>query len=237
MLQDLLKGLRLLAFPRNCAYCRRGPLADGQLLCDTCVNTLPLNKPPFCSCCGTHLAHFTTTGLCADCPKQGSLDQSWFVCHYKEPLESLIQQFKYNNGTRLMKIFGPMLEQFIRTYHIPIKQCDMIIPMALHSAKYRERGYNQAYLLANSIAQGFNLPLHNYLERTRLTESQTRLSIKDRWTNQEGTFTMAQSAHVQSKRILIVDDLTTSGATAQTAARLLKQAGAANVYLLTLAKA
>ncbi len=109
--------------------------------------------------------------------------------------------------------------------------------MALHSAKYRERGYNQAYLLANSIAQGFNLPLHNYLERTRLTESQTRLSIKDRWTNQEGTFTMAQSAHVQSKRILIVDDLTTSGATAQTAARLLKQAGAANVYLLTLAKA
>ncbi len=219
MLQDLLKGLRSFIFPRNCPVCKQGPLNEHQVLCATCYASLPFIVPPV----GEAL-----TGI----------NHTWAVCHYQEPITNLIHRFKYQGKSQLQQLFGFLLIDCITAYNLPIHTIDLIVPIPLYPSKQRERGFNQAFLLAQHISNAYQIPvLENILIRDRQTPSQTTFSLKDRWTNQQGTFRITHPELVLHKHVLIVDDLLTSGATSHTAAYALKQAGALKVSIMTLAKA
>lgn len=128
------------------------------------------------------------------------------------------------------------MTDFVRAYRLDIKQFDVIVPVPLHPARLRERGYNQSQLLAEHLAEEYQISLAgNSLVRVRHTEHQTLLNEKERWTNIHEAFRIGHSAEVSCKNILVIDDLLTTGATASETARTLKNAGAATVGVFTLA--
>ncbi|HBR14915.1 MAG TPA: hypothetical protein DD723_05140 [Candidatus Omnitrophica bacterium] len=125
---------------------------------------------------------------------------------------------------------------FIQEYHFDIEHFDMVVPIPLSATRLRERGYNQAWLLAKGVTSAYPIALDSrLLIRVRHTPNQAQLHEKERWTNIQGAFKIKNSKRVAGKNILIVDDLLTTGATASEAARVLKEAGAKRVGVLTLA--
>jgi len=207
------------------------------LLCQTCYGTLELNTPPFCLNCPRQLTSYVTDGLCPSCRKHPpAYDRAWAVCHYNDPMRKLLHQFKYNGKTGLRKTFASLIATFVQTYHVPLGQFDLVIPIPLHAARFRERGFNQSALLAQTLEKDLAIPVstHNLL-RIKNTSPQAQLSKKERWTNIQEAFTIKQPFKLHDKSILLIDDLWTTGATAQEAARSLKHNGAAYVGVLALA--
>lgn len=144
--------------------------------------------------------------------------------------------FKYGNKTVLRHHFADLISSFIKTYHVDLTPIDLIVPIPLHPARLRERGFNQAQLIAQILSERFHIPQSiNNLTRIRNTGSQSVLSPKERWTNIQGAFTIKYSCVINKKNVLIIDDLYTTGATSSEAARILKEAGAREVTALTLA--
>ena len=128
------------------------------------------------------------------------------------------------------------MSSFLKDHSVAMNQFDIIVPIPLHKARLRERGYNQSQLLCENISKEFRLQQSvGNLIRKRPTKNQAFLKEKERWTNIEGAFTIKDSSQFSDKSVLIVDDLLTTGATASEAARTLKRAGAKKVSVLTLA--
>ncbi len=234
MLLDLLHDFKKLIFPSHCLNCRKFS-ADG-LVCLSCANLVVRNSPPFCLKCSQHLALASPDGICPDCAtRRVAFNKAWAACLYEEPVRHLLHQFKYNGKTGLRKIFSRWMIDFVREYHIPIGEYDVMLPMPTDPLRLRERGYNQAELLAEILAQEFNIPLRtNIIQRHKITQPQSALSPKQRFTNLQGAFKINHSS-VRDKSIIIVDDLLTTGATAHAAAETLLNEGAAQVNILTLA--
>ncbi len=239
MLQDLLQGIKELAFPDNCFLCRKYLQSSHQKqLCPSCLSAIVFNTPPFCLKCSRHLTVFNEQGLCLSCIKNNySFDIAWSACIYEDPLTTLIHAFKYHDKTHLRKFFYNIITDFIDTYHIPLENFDLIVPIPLHPTRYRERGFNQAELLSQMIAERYCLPHRtDILMRWKFTASQTTTTqAKQRWTNVSDAFRINHSSDIADKSVLIVDDLLTTAATAHVASEALKNAGAAYVGVLTLA--
>jgi competence protein ComFC len=238
MWMDLIEGAKQLVFPDNCFLCRRYLNNRHQSqLCQACLATIKRNVPPFCLRCSRHLPYYTVDATCTDCSKNSyHFDRCWSACLYDEELSRLLHAFKYNGKTAWQKTFLMLMRQFIDEYQVPLGQFDFMAPVPLHPARLRERGYNQANLLAQGLCRCYPMAAApKLLLRTRMTGSQTRLHQKQRWTNLQGAFRINPSIPVAEKSILLVDDLLTTGATADAAAQCLKEAGAAYVGVLTLA--
>lgn len=239
MLQGFLQGLQELVFPDNCFLCRKYLNSRHQSqLCPSCLSAIVLNTPPFCLRCSRQLKIFNAGGLCAACTKASySFDAAWAACLYEDPLPRLLYAFKYYGKTSLKKIFSQLIIDFIATYHVPLENFDMMMPIPLHPTRYRERGFNQAELLSQEISRYYSLPHRaDILSRSKFTNSQTiQEDAKQRWTNVEGAFRINTSLDIADKNILIVDDLLTTAATVHAAAQTLKDAGTAYVGVLTLA--
>lgn len=117
-------------------------------------------------------------------------------------------------------------------------EVDLILPVPLHSKRLRWRGFNQSVLLARQLSRAYGIPLHPYiLSREKETPPQTQLSEDDRRRNVRGVFSVHGKEVIKGKNLLLVDDVYTSGATVNECSRALKQAGAKEVYVLTLARA
>ena len=238
MFQNVLQGIKELIFPDNCFLCRKYLQSSHQKqLCASCLSSIQYNTPPFCLKCSRHLSFFNEQGLCLSCLKNNySFDKVWSACIYEEPLSELIYAFKYHDKTYLRKLFWDFLTEYIDTYHIPLDQFDLIIPIPLHPARYRERGFNQAELLSQLLSLNYQLSHRtDILFRWKFTPSQTQQQAKQRWTNIADAFRINHHLDIADKSILIVDDLLTTGATAHSASEALKNAGAAYVGVLTLA--
>ena len=238
MWTDLIAGAKQLVFPDNCFLCRRYLNNRHQSqLCQACLATIKRNVPPFCLQCSRHLDHYTAEGLCAACLKHHyHFDSCQSACVYDEAFGKMLHAFKYNGKTAWQKTFLMLMREFIESYSVGLEKFDLIAPIALHPARLRERGYNQAQILSQGISQFYRLPhAADLLLRTRMTDTQTRLQQKQRWTNLQGAFRINPSMTVVEKSILLVDDLLTTGATADAAAKCLKDAGAAYVGVLTVA--
>ena len=244
------QGLSDLFYPPQCLICqksiprspRRNPRHSSlkeaaEFLCPPCLNQIRYNSPPFCVQCSRHLSEPLSYSRCKECRlRKPHFDFAWSACLYAEPLQGLIHQFKYGQKTLLRHIFGQLIFSFLRQYHLDIEQFDLVIPIPLFSTRQRERGYNQAQLLAQDLVKEFNLTLClNNLARIRHTQSQAQLCEKERWTNIQHAFKIKQPQNVIKKSILLIDDLLTTGATASEAAFTLKEAGAKTVAVLTLA--
>ena len=237
MIKSIWTGLIDIAFPRNCILCRTyHPATARDPLCPRCHRTLPLNKPPFCLRCSRHLNNVSEEGLCPSCRERlPPFDEAWALLHYEGPTRELLRRFKFHNKTSVRRTFAALLHAFTQRYALQFPDAAMVIPVPLHPTRLRERGYNQAALLAACAADEFRLPLReDILLRQHHTPRQSELSAKDRWTNIKGAFRIKNSNDIVGRGIIVVDDILTTTATASEIASTLKDAGASRVIIITL---
>ena len=237
MIKSIWTGIVDIIFPRNCILCRAyHPATAHDPLCPGCRKTLPLNKPPFCVRCSRHLKTVSEEALCPSCrTRLPRFDEAWAMLEYAGPARDILHRFKFQNKTSLRRTFATLLHNFTERYALQFPDAVMVIPIPLHPVRLRERGYNQAMLLAACVAKEFRLPLHeDILIRTRPTLRQSELGAKERWTNIKGAFRIKNSTGIVGHEIIVVDDILTTTATASEAAQTLKDAGASRVIVISL---
>jgi ComF family protein len=144
------------------------------------------------------------------------------------PSDKLMHHFKYRKKTNLAQVLGRAMATLIRTDHI-LSRADVLTPVPLFWWKKLRRGYNQAALLAHVISQETNIKVQNTMRRIKNTKTQTRLNERERRNNVEHAF-VVHAEGIEDKKILLIDDVLTTGATLQECARVLRNAGAREVY-------
>ncbi len=230
-----------LLYPRACIICQNSfpGHTKSEIFCSQCRELFVPNAPPFCRRCNRPLRSLYPRQICLDCLSYPPhFDQAWAAVRYQEPVRRLLFQFKYGQMTLLRHGFERLLWDCIERNQVDLSGYDLIVPMPLSTARFRERGFNQAQFLAQSVGQRAELPIENdNLLRIRHTRFQATMSPKERFTNVEGAFTIKYPRRFFGKNVLLVDDLLTTGATASEAALMLKMAGARRVGVLTLAVA
>lgn len=154
-----------------------------------------------------------------------------FDDHY----QNLIHRFKYDKKTPLGKRLARRLGEAVARER-EFAGCDLIVPVPLHRARCRERGFNQSEVLAEGISQKTNLPLEKgVLKRKKNTKDQTYLNAQQRAENVRDAFSITQPEIVENKKVILVDDVTTTGATLNECARMLQDSGAKSIFAATLA--
>jgi ComF family protein len=237
MLKSILAGFADIIFPRNCILCRQyHPATAVDPLCPPCRHKLPWNIPPFCLRCSRNLTAVSEEGLCPSCRAHPpDFDEGWSLLNYEGPARDLLRLLKFHNKTSVRRTFARLWHEFTDRHMLRFPDAAMVIPIPLHPVRLRERGYNQAELLAAGVAGALGLPLRTgIMERGRHTQRQSDLGAKDRWTNIKGAFTIKNPAGIVGRVIILVDDILTTSATASEAAATLKAAGAARVVCITL---
>jgi ComF family protein len=155
---------------------------------------------------------------------------------YAGPLMSAIQRFKYNSETHLASPLGSLMAKFARTI-LPYPEEFVTVPVPLHKHRLTERGFNQSLLLARVISSGLEVPLdYRSLVRTKNTKSQTGLAKKDRRRNVTNAFSVTSKDTFKGKKVLLVDDVLTTGYTFNECAKMLRRSGALEVRCLALAR-
>jgi ComF family protein len=231
-------GLFSLIFPDDCRICSE-PLRQVSRVpvCKACLaKPEPMAAEYFCVQCRAPFRNafpLDEQGLCALCRRGVSgFDAVYSYGFYEGELRELIHLFKYGRVQTLAKPLGRFLAQALPRE----ESFDAIVPMPLHWRKRWQRGFNQADLLAREISRRTHAPVRNALRRVRFTATQAGLTNAKRRKNVSGAFRPRGAQALNGQRILLVDDVMTTGSTAAACARALKLAGARKVVLLTLAR-
>lgn len=232
----LLNGL----LPVNCAGCG-APLETDPVpfFCRACwaeIKPLPTHACPRCdrpfvSAVALSRSPRHHCGACRTKPP--AFSRAWTRYAYEPPLKEAICQFKYHGKTSLAEALAQLMVKAMS----PPADVDVIIPVPLHSSRLREREYNQALLLADCLGTHFRLPVQpNVLVRIRPNPPQTTLKRKDRLKNLRRSFIVTNPARIEGKTVLLVDDVFTTGTTANECAKMLRKAGSGPVYVGTVAR-
>ena len=201
-----------------------------RAVCLNCGDPSGLEREWLCERCRMRLAPRLHTACDDDWPEDG-ISQAWFSLYYERPVSRLIRQYKYNCVYRLAPFLIEQMEPVLEG--IAPNDYDCVVPVPLHKKRLRDRGFNQSEILARHIAERTGIPINTALIRKRNTRKQAKLSAKHRRRNLEGAF--AATASFEGLRVLLVDDVLTTGSTLNNCARVLRQAGAADVQAVTLA--
>lgn len=224
-LRDAQSAILDQLFPPRCVACR----SAGDWLCPACRANMERIDPPYCNRCGRP----GYQGVCPHCiqsPLQADGLRS--VYYFEGVTRAAIHAFKYRQRRELASYFGPLLDDYLKMHPVPT---DAIIPVPLHPSRERERGYNQSLLLARELALCQNIPLwYNGITRTRATAPQIHLDLRERRANVRDAFIAADQ--VAGARVLVIDDVCTTGATLDACSAALKSRGAESVWGLTLAR-
>lgn len=217
-----------LAGVARCPWCERPSIGP----CPACRSGLPWNRRA-CSRCASPLAEgFTAGDCCARClgdpPPQ---DSTWTAFRYEEPIRRQIRALKFHADFAAADVLAEAMADGLRGRPAP----DLLLPVPLHRRRLRRRGYNQAVELGRALAARLGLALAPRLaERRRATEEQTHLGAIERRRNLHGAFTVSRS--VTGRRIALLDDVITTGATVAELARATREAGAARVEVWAVAR-
>lgn len=206
-------------------------------ICTSCLETpKPLNPEICCAKCRTPFLReraLDENGLCRLCAAGvGAFDAAYAWGGYEGVLKDLIHCFKFHGMRSLSKPLGGYLaEAFPRNERI-----DAIVPMPIHWTRRMVRGFNQCELLSKELSQHTGIPMAKLLVRVRRTAKQSNLAGARRRRNVRGSFGASQAEAIRGKRLLLIDDVLTTGATVNEAAQELKRHGAARVAVLTVAR-
>lgn len=218
-------------FPVYCLGCGR----EGGILCNFCVEDIDFSGVFFCPIC--HKKN-EDGRCCLFCSNDSSLDRHIALCGYQESGLSgkLIQSFKYNYIESVLSIFERGMLQFFQVNKF--LEIDLIIPVPLHSRRYVERGFNQAELIARALSGILKVDLVCALCRNRHTKQQARLDKVGRLKNVESAFVLDEKFKgvIRNKKVLIVDDVYTTGATIGECAKVLKNYGATEIVGFSIAR-
>lgn len=225
-------------FPDDCRVCGE-PLRNVSRIpvCRRCLDDhAPLSADYYCIACRMPFVNpfpLDKDGKCALCRLGVSgYDAVYSYGSFDGSLRRLIQLFKYDRVQPLAAHFGNLL-----SIALPREErFDVIVPMPLHWRRRWERGYNQSALLAREVSRRWNAPVRGIVRRRRATAPQAGLTNAKRRANVEGAFRIRRGVRLDGMRVLLVDDVLTTGATASACARVLKRAGARHVAVLAVAR-
>jgi ComF family protein len=258
VLRSPIDSLSCVLFPSSCALCGDSLLRLGRVpVCDLCWKGLPPQSGSLCLCCGEDLgpASFSTPRLASDDPRFAA-DLLCHLCRQAPPaflkavaygvyqghLRSLVHLLKYDGMRPVARRLGKLLAESLEPSE---PQPMLVVPVPLHKAKLRQRGFNHATLLAQSAIAELRRRDRRWalqlapgmLERKRATPSQAGLSAPQRRRNLRGAFSAPRPAQLAGRHVLVIDDVYTTGATARACSRVLIDAGAASVRVATVARA
>lgn len=219
-----------LLFPKYCVGCG----LEGAFLCMPCRGRLAFGTPA-CPVCRRR--NFTGI-VCPTCGEVTHLRRFLAPFSYRDPLvRELIHTYKYAGVRELAATFADEIEAFLNFYGVHPHGPSALVPIPLHRSRERSRGFNQARLLAEVFGQRLGLPVIEALARVRPTEQQIEMKSHDeRRANVAGAFRVATREELTGRTAILVDDVSTSGATLAEAARTLRDAGCHTVWAITIAK-
>lgn len=229
-----------LLYPPSCLHC--GDRLTDADLCAACIKMVPIIREPLCIVCGIPFhSGAGSNHRCGNCLRRPPRFRCARACttyattqHETGPIAVLVQRFKYNRDVSLAASLGRFLSD-----HSPFNsyEYDAIVPVPLHDDRLRWRGFNQALLLARRVAGATQVSVAPFLlERTRPTQPQVELDETQRRNNVKNAFRAARPELIRNRQFLLVDDVMTTGATADECARTLRTAGARCVDVLALAR-
>ncbi len=241
-------------FPSECRLCNAFLTNISRLpVCDDCISALNPLQGKLCATCGERLSHSislseTYDNICEMCrTKAPPYSAASAYGSYDAQLRDLIHLLKYDRVLPAGKVLGEKLAAAITKMQGQMKEQTLfedppplLVPVPLHSSKARERGFNQAELIAraalkHAVGQEFELNTH-LLKRRRITESQIGLTQNQRRENLRGAFVVTKPEMVSGRDVLLVDDVFTTGTTASECTRVLRRAGAKRVWVATVAR-
>lgn len=237
-LKEELLGFFTLFFPPLCPLCRKHTLNSLRPgFCEPCLADLKPLSSPCCTICSLPFEGPPGSDhLCEVCLKSPPPFCGVIALGvYEKLLREAIHRFKYEEAFYLHRPLGQLLGNSV-TKTFKTEPSDLVIPVPLHLSKLKERTYNQALLLARTLGKTLQLTVEaQALERTRPTLSQQRLKLEERKRNLRGAFSLLKE--VKDRRILLVDDVLTTGATARECSHILLKGGAREVHVAVLARA
>lgn len=255
LLRHGLESLWRLAYPEQCVVCGRVLGLEERHVCPPCRAGLPWIGPDACPRCGEVVGpHSATEGGCAACRgRPFAFTRAAAPFRYDGVVRDLLLEFKLGRKSSLAYVLGDFLCDYLAEGGLS-QAVDLIVPVPLHWWRRAQRGFNQARLLALEIARRFKLPVaRGVLVRRRATVSQTQFSGLRRTSNVRGAFAVRVASangsvlrravarlrgavDLLGQRVLLVDDILTTGSTADECARVLREAGAREVVVATVAR-
>lgn len=236
----LFRAFLDILFPPLCHVCRAHVPGNEEIhICPACREKIAPIASPLCPVCGVPFA--TENGIdhpCGPClAHRPPFARARSATVFHGTVQELVHRFKYGGKMHLARPLGLLTARALAGFAreaVP----DCIVPVPLHNRRLRERGFNQSQLLGRMLAKRWSIPLSvNNLRRIRWTEPQVGLSSSERERNVRGAFAIADPSRIREKRVLLVDDVYTTGSTVAECARTLARAGAAEVFVITVARA
>jgi ComF family protein len=217
-----------LFFPQWCVGCGK----EGVLVCPACAQSLPIVAPPLCPLCGLSQPSGV---LCPNCISwQASIDGIRAPFRFEGTVRQAVHQLKYRNIRSLSEPLAHLLIEYVNRHPVP---GDVLVPVPLHTKRVKERGYNQSALLAAELGKLSGLPIvDDSLERRVATSPQARTATVDERRKNVSDAFVCRDQRLRDRQVILIDDVSTSGATLNACASALKQSGAASVWGLTVAR-
>jgi ComF family protein len=235
---DFIRGIASLVYPPVCTICSAS-VGLHDYLCADCEAKLSRIVPPFCAKCSEPFdGAITTTFSCANCANRVLyFDAAVSAYRSRGIARHVILNFKYGKQIHLRHLVGRWLIAAFDDSRLRDRRFDVIVPVPLHPARHRERGFNQAALLAERLGRHLGLPVRPVLKRVHFTTTQTAFDRVERIQNLRHAFRLRKKADVRKLDVLLIDDVLTTGSTLSECARVLKENGARSVYAATAARA
>ncbi len=227
-MRKILHVLSDMLYPRRCPLCDGLLSGNEKYTCTACAETLRFIREPVCARCGCELKP-RETEICRECGKDKPAFQSGFAPFRYRDIQSSILRMKYGGRMEYAAFYAEMAVRF-GWRKLQKWQPQLIIPIPIHRRRYLKRGYNQAELLAEELGKRLCIPVRNdLLRRDKNTRPQSGLGRKERRENLLRAFSVRGSEELP-ERVLLVDDIKTTGSTLDAAAGLLLEHGARSVY-------
>lgn len=230
----------LIFFPSFCQLCSallRSP--QERVVCRACWDQIKVHRHPYCLCCGRFFRGTGEPHFCSDCVKA----RPPFLLHrsasrYEGKLKDVVLLFKY----RQFKVLGEDLAKFayraLKEEEEFWQKADALIPVPLHPKRRRQRGFNQAQVISEELQKIKGIEVaKGILIKVKNVPPQTSLEAEDRIKNVSGAFQVVKDIQIKGKKLLLIDDVYTTGATIRECSRVLKKAGAQDVMAVTVAQA
>src|SRR5438477_395894 len=237
-LPEIFSATTSLFYPATCVVCSAN-IDGAEYLCADCRQRAPRIVPPFCAKCSEPFSGaITQVFSCANCEHR-ALHFDCAVAAYRSRglVRNVLHQFKYDKQRHLRYPVAQWLGESLQDARLRGRRFDLIVPVPLHPARERERGFNQAALIAQLLADSAAIPSRPVLERIRYTTTQTAYDRAERMENLAGAFRLRKNRDVRGLRVLLIDDVLTTGSTLSECARVLRRAGAVSVHGVTAARA
>jgi len=232
----VFEALQDLLFPPHCLGCgQRLDHSRPPLLCADCDAALALIRSPLCACCGIPFVS-GADHLCGDClAGRHAFDLARSLLAYRTPAADLILSLKFSGNLTAIATFKALLA---RTRLLDtLVEPELILPVPLHADRLRERGFNQALVIAKGCLPKWQKKIvPDLLRRCRPTTAQSLLSGQERRRNLHNVFSLPEPSRVAGAKVLLVDDVYTTGTTVNECSKVLRRAGAERIEVLTLAR-